>query len=236
MPRRARRRLAGFPLHIIQRGNNRTPCFFAEGDYSLYLYHLEKLAGEFGCAVHAYVLMTNHVHLLLTPDRPEGPSLLMKHLGQRYVQYVNRRYRRSGTLWEGRFRSSLIQEQGYLLRCYRYIELNPVRAGMVRHPRDYRWSSYRANGERGTSRLITPHEVYLMLGRREEERHAVYRSLFGSELAPQEVEEIRSAVSGGFALGNERFKAEMSAALGRRVKRGVPGRPRKQDDAVSDAG
>jgi len=145
MPRRARLRLAGLLLHIMQRGNNRTACFFADEDYALYLHHLKELSRKFRCAVHAYVLMTNHVHLLLTPAREDGPSLLMKHLGQRYVQYVNRTYRRSGTLWEGRFRSSIVQERGYLLRCHRYIELNSVRAGMVMHPRDYCWSSYCSN-------------------------------------------------------------------------------------------
>lgn len=146
MPRRARLRVAGLPLHLIQRGNNRSACFYADEDYTLYLHHLGELARKFRCAVHAYVLMTNHVHLLLSPVREDGPSLLMKHLGQRYVQYINKTYRRSGTLWEGRFRSSIVQERGYLLRCYRYIELNPVRAGMVRHPRDYRWSSYLEKG------------------------------------------------------------------------------------------
>ena len=141
MPRRARLRFAGVPLHIIQRGNNRTACFFAEQDYRFYLHDLGELARRFECGVHAYALMTNHVHLLITPSATDSASLLMKHLGQRYVQYVNRVYRRSGTLWEGRFKSSLVQRQSYVLKCQRYIELNPVRAGMVPHPRDYPWSS-----------------------------------------------------------------------------------------------
>jgi putative transposase len=171
--------------------------------------------------------MTNHVHLLLTSQQLEGPSLLMKHLGQGYVQYVNRSYRRSGTLWEGRFRSSIVQERGYLLRCYRYIELNPVRAGMVRHPRDYRWSSYQANAELAASQLITPHTEFLALGRREADRSAVYRGFFETEMDPVDVNEIRSAANGGFAFGNERFKAEVAAMLGRRVVPGAPGRPSK---------
>jgi len=120
MPRRARLRLPGLPPHLIQRGNNRGECFFAQADYQCYLHHLAQLSAKFACAVHAYVLMTNHVHLLLSPGAADGASLLMKHLGQRYVQYVNRIYRRSGTLWEGRFRSSLVQTDDYLLRCYRY--------------------------------------------------------------------------------------------------------------------
>jgi putative transposase len=226
MPRRARLKVINLPLHLIQRGNNRSACFYADEDYSLYLHHLGELARKFRCALHAYVLMTNHVHLLLTPGRLDGPSLLMKHLGQRYVQYVNRVYRRSGTLWEGRFRSSIVQQHDYLLRCYRYIELNPVRAGMVRHPRDYAWSSYCTNAEGKPTRLLKAHEEYLALGRQEEERLAAYRGLFRAGLDLKEVDEIRSAVNGGFALGNERFKAEIAAMLGRRVEPGKSGRPR----------
>jgi putative transposase len=219
MPRRARLRLAGLPLHIIQRGNNRTPCFYADEDYGLYLHHLAQLATKFKCAVHAYVLMTNHVHLLVTPDRDDGPSLLMKHLGQRYVQYINKTYRRSGTLWEGRFRSSLVQRDGYSLKCQRYIELNPVRAGMVRHPGDYVWSSHRVNAGLRTSILILPHQEYLGLGETPELRAAAYRRSFRFEMDPADLREIRSAANGGFALGNDRFKAEIAAMLGRRVER-----------------
>ena len=159
MPRRARLRIADAPLHIIQRGNNRNACFFADYDYGCYLHHLGELAARHACAIHAYVLMTNHVHLLLTPRGPDGASLLMKHLGQRYVQYVNRVYKRSGTLWEGRFRSSIVQAETYLLRCLRYIELNPVRAGMVDSPGAYRWSSFRANALGERNPLLTPHSV-----------------------------------------------------------------------------
>ena len=219
MPRRARLRLAGLPLHIIQRGNNRTACFFAGEDYVLYLHLLGEMAREFHCAIHAYVLMTNHVHLLLTPALPDGPSLLMKHLGQRYVQYVNKTYRRSGTLWEGRFRSSLVQRDGYSLKCQRYIELNPVRAGMVRNPRDYAWSSYQVNAELRPSTLIVPHQEYIGLGETPEQRAAAYRRSFRFELDPADLREIRLAANGGFALGNEKFKAEIAAMLGQRVER-----------------
>ena len=140
MPRRPRITLAGVPLHIIQRGNNRQACFYTDEDYHSYLGWLEEYSRESKCAVHAYVLMTNQVHLLLTPGTAGSAGQMMKRLGQRYVQYVNRSYRRSGTLWEGRFRSCLGQEEQYLLG-YRYIEPNPVRAGMVEHPAEYRWSS-----------------------------------------------------------------------------------------------
>jgi len=210
MPRRARLCLPGIPWHIIQRGNNRSVCFNAEEDYYFYIYHLAELAAPFGCAIHAYVLMTNHVHLLLTPEKANSVALLMKNLGQRYVQYVNRVYRRSGTLWEGRFRSCLTQTDDYVLACYRYIELNPVRAAMVRHPRDY-----------------PPHEQYLRLGRSDSARRESYRALFKAHLDAPIVDQIRQATNGNHALGNARFQAEIEAALGRRAKRGAPGRPRQ---------
>lgn len=227
MPRRGRLRVAGLPLHIVQRGNNRTPCFYRPADYSVYLRHLEELAGKYHCAIHAYVLMTNHVHLLLTPEKEDGPSLMMKHIGQRYVQYVNRTHVRTGTLWEGRFKSSIVERQDYLLRCYRYIEMNPVRAGMVRHPRDYPWSSYLSNAEGRSSQLLVPHEEFLSLGRSPEERHAAYAGLFESRIDPQQLDEIRLAANGGFALGSTSFRAQIAAMLGRRVERGRPGRPPK---------
>jgi len=219
MPRRARLRVAGLPLHIIQRGNNRTPCFYASKDYGLYLYHLAQLASKFECAIHAYVLMTNHVHLLLTSEMYDGASLLMKHLGQRYVQYVNKTYRRSGTLWEGRFRSSIVQRDGYALKCQGYIELNPVRAGMVKHPREYPWSSYRVNAEHRPSTLIVPHQEYIGLGTTPEQRAAAYRRSTLPGMDPADLREIRLAANGGFALGNDRFKAEIAEMLGRRVER-----------------
>src|SRR5262249_33323002 len=139
MPRIARPVLAGLPLHVVQRGINRQSCFFGDADYEGYLEYLGSLAPSFGCAVHAYCLMTNHVHLLLTPETQTACGLLMKNLGQRYVQTVNRRLDRSGTLWEGRFKSCLVPSESYVLACYRYIELNPVRAGMVCAPEQYRW-------------------------------------------------------------------------------------------------
>jgi len=201
MPRRARIALPDVPLHLIQRGNNRQACFFADDDRHHYLDWLAALAPRCGCTVHAWVLMSNHVHLLLTPDAPDGAGRLMKALGQRYVQYVNRSYRRSGTLWEGRFRSCIAAEEAYVLGCYRYIELNPVRAGMVDHPADYPWSSYRGNADGLAGRVpLTPHPLYLALGRDDRERRAAYRELFHSELEQGLLDEIRSATSGNFAL------------------------------------
>ena len=225
MPRRARLSLAGIPWHIIQRGNNRAVCFHAEEDYRRYLDDLAEQSRRFGCAIHAYVLMTNHVHLLLTPQKTDSAGQMMKHLGQRYVQYVNRAYRRSGTLWEGRFRSCLTQSEDYVLACYRYIELNPVRAGMVRHPRDYRWSSFHANGDGKQDALVSPHEQYMGLGRNEAARRQAYRALFKAHLDPELISQIRSATNGNIVLGSKRFEEQIGKMLKRRVTRGKAGRP-----------
>ena len=226
MPRRARLTMPGIPWHIIQRGNNRSACFYAEEDYQLYLAHLKEQAEKFGCQVHAYVLMTNHVHLLLTPEKENCAALLMKNLGQRYVQYINHNYRRSGTLWEGRFRSCLTQTEDYVLACYRYIELNPVRANMVNHPADYPWSSYRSNAQGDVSDLIIPHEQYLSLGREVGRRREVYRSLFEAHVEDID-NQIRSATNGNYVLGNQRFQEQIEKALGRRATKGKAGRPKQ---------
>jgi len=233
MPRRARLRIADMPLHIIQRGNNRGACFFTDADYLVYLRHLRELAARLACCVHAYVLMTNHVHLLLSSREPDGASNLMKHLGQRYVQYVNRTYKRSGSLWEGRFRSSIVQAENYLLRCYRYIELNPVRAGMVAHSADYRWSSFGANAMGKPDHIVTPHPVYLALANDDAVRRSAYLEMFRGESDASELEQIRSAGSAGYALGDECFRKQIAHALGRRAGPGKPGRPSKQAQAHS---
>lgn len=236
MPRRARLSIPGIPWHIIQRGNNRSVCFYAEDDFQFYLHYLNEFATQFGCAIHAYVLMTNHVHLFLTPQRPDSASLLMKHLGQRYVQYINRTYKRSGTLWEGRFRSCLTQTEDYVLACYRYIELNPVRAGMVNQPQDYRWSSYHTNALGKASSLIVPHDEYLRLALDEAHRLEAYRALFKAHVDDEIVAQIRNATNGNFALGSERFQQEIETALGRRAKRGHAGRPLKEPARDVDQG
>jgi putative transposase len=233
MPRRARLTLPNVPMHIIQRGNNRQACFFADEDYSFYLGCLKEYARTTRCEVHAYVLMTNHVHLLVSSASTDGVGALMKALGQRYVPYVNRTYGRTGSLWEGRFRSSLTEDESYLLACQRYIELNPVRASIVQHPADYQWSSYRANAHGETNDLVTPHRLYEALGSNRAARQAAYRELFHYELEPGLIEAIRTATNGNFVLGNPRFADEVSLALGRRAARGKPGRPRKQNDELS---
>lgn len=145
---------------MVRRGNNRQPIFFEEADNLAYLAWLNESAERYDCAIHAYVLMTNHVHLLLTPKDAQSVSRMMQYLGRRFVPYINHRYGRSGTLWEGRFKSSLVQSEAYLLACARNIELNPVRAAMVARPAEYRWSSHRANAGGNTDALLRPHETY----------------------------------------------------------------------------
>jgi len=161
MARKPRFNLVGQPQHVIQRGNNREACFYAAQDYRFYLCCVGEAARKFACDVHAYVLMTNHVHLLVTPRAEQAIGNLMQSVGRRYVRYINHVYRRTGTLWEGRYKASLIDSERYLLACYRYIELNPVRAAMVASPAQYRWSSYRCNAVGKTDTLITPHVQYL---------------------------------------------------------------------------
>jgi putative transposase len=214
-------------MHIVQRGNNRQICFREEQDRRFYLFHLRRLLRTGRCALHAYCLMTNHVHLLVTAEQADGCAVLMKHLGQLHTQYVNRNYGRTGSLWEGRFRSCLVQSEAYLLACYRYIEMNPVRAGLVASARDYLWSSHLANIGEVHEPSVTPHAEYLALGEDDGERHAVYQRLFGVELQVARIDEIRVATNGNFALGDAHFRREISAAAGRRAEPGRPGRPVK---------
>lgn len=195
----------------------------------VYLTLLREYAADAACQVHAYVLMTNHVHLLLSATDRAGPSVLMRRLGQHYVQYFNRRHERSGTLWEGRFRSSLVDNAQYLLICQRYIELNPVRAGMVEAPEDYPWSSFRANASGVDDPLITPHPVYTELGRHDEGRRAAYRHLFHESLSDQLLTQIRHAGNGNRPLGSEAFVEEITKIMGMRPPRRRSGRPRSNE-------
>jgi len=233
MPRHARIVAAGFPMHTILRGIDRTAIFFADADRLAFLDALAGLAASESVRVHAYVLMTNHVHLLMTPESERGPSLLMKGLGQRYVQHVNRAYRRSGTLFEGRFRSSVIEADSYLLACQRYIELNPVRAHMVHAPGDYPWSSYRCNALGGADPVVAAHPLYLALAETEEARRSTYRDLFADEIPEDALVALWDATNGGFALGSPRFLRQITAMIGRRTWPGKSGRPKKEPPDAS---
>jgi putative transposase len=216
------------PLHVIQRGNNRVACFVSDADRLVYLAMLKDLSKLFPTDLHAFVLMTNHVHLLATPRQRDNVSLLMKHLGQRYVQYFNRTHNRTGSLWEGRFKSSIVECDGYLLSCQRYIELNPVRAGMVKDPSDYPWSSFRANALGDPGDLLTAHPVYLALGKSPPSRARNYVSLFDESLSAEALTQIRDAINGGFALGGKGFVATLERLMERRVSRGKAGRPKRE--------
>jgi len=235
MPRRPRIHLDGVPLHIVQRRHNREPCFFGEEDYSSYLHWLGEALAEGQCALHAYVLMTNHVHLLLTPRKAEAVPRLIISLGRRYVQYINRSYRRTGTLWDSRYKSSLIDADPYLLACQRYIELNPVRAAMVEDPAHYRWTSYRANGLGQIDNRVTPHALYRSLGRSDKERQAAYRALFRAELDRAAVDDIRLALNQSQPLGNTRFHAKIEKMTGARREAKPRGRPRLEDTGPAAA-
>jgi putative transposase len=178
-------------MHLIQRGNNRTAVFVDRADRELYLCALRDTSRRAGCAIHAYVLMTNHVHLLATPAETRSPALMMQALGRRYVRYFNDRHGRTGTLWEGRYRSRLIDSERYLLACSRYIELNPVRAGLAAVPAAYRWSSFRSNGEGAPDHVITAHSAYRALGMSWAERRSAYRALFALPLDAESIVAIR---------------------------------------------
>jgi putative transposase len=231
MPRQPRLDVPGIAQHVIQRGNDRKPCFFGELDYIRYLQALRELSMREHCAVHAYVLMTNHVHLLVTPDARGQVSRMMQALGRHYVRYVNDRYRRTGTLWEGRYKASLVDSDSYLLSCYRYIELNPVRAWMVAEPRNYRWSSYRANALGVRDPAIRAHPSYLALGDDAATRRAEYRALVSGTTSEQDLQLIRLQLQRQHVLGPDSFRASIEAQLGRRAGAGKVGRPRKDRES-----
>ncbi len=207
----------GVPIHLIQRGNNRQICFAAVEDYCAYVGWLKEYSVKYSVAIHAWILMTNHVHLLCTPQQEGAISQMMQSLGRRYVQYFNHQYRLSGTLWEGRYKSCLVEAEKYLLELYRYIELNPVRAKMVEDPSEYAWSSYQINALGKTSVLCTPHTEYMRLGLTNDERMKNYRALFSHHVERDLLEEIRSNTNKGMAIGHDRFKDEIEKLTGRRM-------------------
>ena len=230
MSRRLRLCPAGIPQHIVQRGNNRQICFASDDDIAAYANWLHEAALKYEVLIHAWVFMTNHVHLLVTPQVELASSLMMQYIGRHYVHYFNYKYRRAGTLWEGRYHSNLLQQEHYLLACQRYIELNPVRAKMVADPADYKWSSYRSNALGVKSEMLTPHPVYMSLGRTKASRLLNYRALFGADTDEGLLQDIRYSLNKGLVLGTERFKTEVKSLTGRRVR---PARRERKTPQIS---
>jgi len=214
---------ANIPQHLIQRGNNRQVCFGRNEDFSAYSGWLHDGLKKYEVKCHGWVFMTNHVHLLCTPSTDTAISSLMQFLGRKYVRYFNGLYQRTGTLFEGRFKSCPVQTDRYFINCLKYIELNPVRAGMVKDPAEYHWSSYQANGLGKRIKLWTPHSEYLGLGHTDEARQQQHRLLVKQEIESDLVDDIRNCTQQCLALGSERFKDEIEALGNRRqrlLKRG----------------
>jgi putative transposase len=226
MSRLPRYAAPGQPHHVIQRGNNRTALFTVSEDYQIFSEYLLAAMFRHECLIHAYVFMTNHVHLLITPAVAGGIGKLMGSVGRRYVRYFNGRHGRTGTLWEGRYRATLIDSERYLLTCYRYIELNPVRAGLASHPGEYRWSSHAANAFGTPDPLVSPHARYLELAGNPSARRAAYQALFLSAIDRATLDAIRSATNKQWALGSEAFRRRAAARLNRRASPLRRGRPR----------
>lgn len=227
MARLKRLYLQGCAQHIIQRGNNRQACFYHEADYKYYLHLLNKSARQYGVGLHAFVLMTNHVHLLATPKEELSVSRMMQSLGRSYVQYINYTYERTGTLWEGRYKSTLVDSDYYCLVVSRYIELNPVRAKMVEHPGEYPWSSFQSNGMGKEIELLTPHYLYQELGSTKASRLNAYNHLFKDHITKKTIKEIREATNKGWALGSDRFRDEIEEVCGRAAQKRKRGGDRK---------
>ncbi len=226
MARSPRIALPGYPHHVIQRGNNRQSIFLNDDDYKFYIDCLLKSKEELQCRIYAYCLMSNHVHFLIEPSDPEGLSRLLQSVGRRYVQHFNWRHRRTGTLWEGRFRSSLVSMDDYLLACCRYIELNPVRARMVSHPRDFRWSSYLFHGEGTKDALLDEDPCYLGLGNTALQRQQSYRQFIEAGNTEHELALIRTNIQRGGVTAGQSFIRRLALRLSRQLELRPRGRPR----------
>ena len=235
MARQPRFILPGQPQHIIQRGNNRQLIFVEAQDYEFYLEKLMNAASEHECQIHAYVLMTNHVHLLVSPARIDCLGKMMQMLGRYYVHYFNYKYKRTGTLWEGRYKACLISSEQYLFTCMRYIELNPMRAGMVDDPIKYQWSSYHHNALGNADPLIEPHMEYCNLGKTSEDRQMAYQALFQIPLELKILDEVRHATNKCWTLGDSKFKKEVALQLDRRVEPSEKGGDRKSKKYLKTA-
>lgn len=223
MSRLPRLYVPDMPQLILQRGNNRAQVFNDDADFEQYRAHLRESAREAGVALHAYVLMPNHVHLVATPSDEGAAGAMMQRLGRRYVRYFNDRHGRSGTLWEGRYRSTVVEPAAYLLACYAYVELNPVRHQLANDPSHYYWSSCRHHVGLAADPLITDHALYWALGNTPFERQAVYRTLLESGLSGSQLDAIRFAAHRGWMLG----AADVESTANRRGQPLPKGRPRR---------
>jgi putative transposase len=230
MPRPPRLDLAGIPQHIVQRGVDRRPCFILESHYAEYLRHLREQADRFGCQVHAYVLMCNHVHLLATALETGGVGRLMQSLGRRYVGFFNFSMERTGTLWEGRFKSCLVDTETYVLRCYRYIELNPVRAGVVETPGEFQWSSFRRNGLVRQDPVVTSHSAYESLGPTKEAQAESYRAIVAQGCPEADIANIRAMTARQRVFGGDQFRHRLEIEHSRPLGIAKLGRPRKSPE------
>ncbi|NOX77149.1 MAG: transposase [Gammaproteobacteria bacterium] len=225
MPRKPRFFLPDVPVHIVQRGHSREPVFFEDSDYQAYLGWLKEAAERYDCDIHAYVLMNNHIHILATPRDKQGVSRMMQYIGRRYVPYINYTYGTSGSIWEGRYKASLISDEQYLLICMRYIELNPVRANMVRSPSYYRWSSYRYNAQGKKGDIVTEHALYTVMGKTRVLRCKNYKSLFKSHIDDELLKSIHAAWQTGTPLGNDDFREKIERKLKTKIGQARRGRP-----------
>ena len=229
MPRNPRFYLPSVPVHIVQRGHSRDTVFFEAQDYATYAYWVKEASKKYCVAVHAFVLMTNHIHLLMTPREGRDVSLFMQFVGRRYVPYINHKYGKSGSIWEGRYKASLVQEETYFLTVMRYIELNPLRAGMVELPGQYRWSSFCHNIGTRKIGFITPHPIYHGLGDNEKARQQAYEELFKGHIDEIDMKRIREAWQTGTPLGNDYFRERVEQQLRCKVGTARRGRPVKPD-------
>jgi len=215
------------PQHIIQRGNNHEQIFTDKQDYLFYLKCLQEASKIHKLNIHAYVLMPDHMHLLASPQQENSIGKVMQSIGQRYAQYFNHKYECAGTLWNGRYKATLLESGPYLLTCMRYIELNPVRANKVSQPKEYLWSSYCCNALGDSNGFLKSHRIYQQLGKEVKERKKAYRALFRRRLPLETIENIRSATNKAWVLGGDRFKKKMEKLSGRRVDPLPRGRPKK---------
>jgi len=227
MPRRPRFFVANVPYHVIQRGNNKDVIFRNNGDYLFFLSILKEAKLKYPCFMYSYCLMPNHFHLLIQPSEKDNISFLMKFLGDKYVFYINKKYNRSGTLWEGRFRSSLIDREQYFLACLRYIEMNPVRACLVKAPELYRWSSYRFRAFGEKNHILDLDQWYISLGENSTKQQMNYRRFINDSVLESKIEVIREMTQRGGIAGSDKFKNEIEKILGKKIIIRLPGRPSK---------